>query len=77
MENDLIYELYQSVIEKPEFREVTLKNSFDISWLKSKLENSEYEQLEDMIFDYGNKNDEILFKEGFRSAWNLFLQCCK
>lgn len=77
MDNDRIQEIYQTVIVQPEFSELLQRNNFDISWLKSKLEDEEYEKLEDMIFDYGNQNDEIIFKAGFHYAWDLFLQCNK
>lgn len=74
---DKLSEIYQTVITKQEFYDLFQSNSFDISWLKPKLETKDYLNLEDIIFDYVNKNDELLFKAGFRYAWALFLQCNK
>ncbi len=75
--DDRIREIYQTAITQPEFTQLLKKNDFNISWLKSKLEYEDYEKLEEMIFEYGNKNDEIMFKAGFQYAWDLFLQCTK
>lgn len=77
MDNDKIQEIYQTAITQPKFNEQLRKNDFDILWLKSKLKQDDYVKLEEIIFDYANNNDEILFKAGFQYAWDLFLQCNK
>lgn len=77
MGKDRILEIYQMVISQQEFYNLALENNYDISWLKSKLEEDEYIRLENEILDYGNKNDEILFRAGFQYAWDLFQQCCR
>lgn len=75
MDNDKILEIYVAAINKPEFNEQLQHNSFDVSWLKPKLDQNDYYKLEEIIFDYGNYNDELLFKAAFQYAWDLFLQC--
>lgn len=77
MGSDKLLEIYQMAIAQPELNERLQTNCFDISWLQSRLEKEDYINLEEIIFDYGNKNDEILFKAGFQYAWKLFLQCNK
>lgn len=75
MTRDRITEIFYMIIEKPEYSELLLKNVYDISWLKQRLEYEEYTRLEDIILAYGCKNDEILFSAGFQFAWELFQQC--
>lgn len=54
-----------------------MKNEFNISELKAKLDYEEYYQLEKHILDYSSKNDEILFEAGFCYAWSLFCDCMR
>lgn len=46
MGKDRILEIYQMVISQQEFYNLALENNYDISWLKSKLEEDEYIRLE-------------------------------
>lgn len=77
MNSNRIQDIYLMAITQPEFNEQLRKNDFDILWLKSKLKQDDYVKLKEIIFDYGNNNNEILFKAGFQYAWDLFLQCNK
>lgn len=77
MYKDRIAEIYQTALARPDLNHLLSQNDFDLSWLKPKLEPEEYTKLEEVIFSYGNKNDEILFQVGFQYAWDLFLQCSK
>lgn len=55
--------------------EILMHNDFDIDWLKEKLEHDDYLKLEDYILYYCSRNDELIFRLGFKYAWSLFHEC--
>lgn len=50
-------------------------NNVDLDWLEGKLDKKDYRKLEDYILNLWLKNDELLFRVGFRYAWSLFNEC--
>lgn len=52
-------------------------NDFDIDWLKGELKLDDFLKLEDYILSYCSKNDELIFRLGFKYAWSLFRECVK
>ena len=52
-----------------------MKNNVDLDWLEGKLDKEDYRKLEDYILNLWFKNDEQLFRLGFRYAWSLFTEC--
>ena len=44
-------------------------------WLEGKLERNDYQRLEKYIMNLWLKNDELIFRLGFRYAWSLFSEC--
>ena len=47
----------------------------DLDWLAGKLDKEDYRKLENYILNLWLKNDELLFRVGFRYAWSLFNEC--
>lgn len=70
-----IRDIYESFARSREYNEMLMKNEYDIAWLEKKISEKEFCRLERHILDYSSKNDEILFKAGFRYAWSLFCEC--
>lgn len=52
-----------------------MKNKLDMDWLMGKLEKEDYHRLENYVLDYSSRNDELIFRLGFRYAWSLFTEC--
>lgn len=74
-ENSRIHEIYKGFINSWEYNQVLVRNDFDLEWLKEELEIKDYRKLEDHLLQYCSKNDELLFKLGFKYAWSLFHEC--
>lgn len=72
-----IYEIFEKFTNSWEYNHTLMKNSIDIDWLMQKLEMEDYQRLEDYILDYSSRNDELIFRLGFRYAWSLFSECAK
>ncbi len=72
-----IHEIYNKFADSWEYGLILKHNDFDISWLIEVLESEEYDKLEDYILHYCAKNDELLFRLGFKYAWSLFSECAE
>ena len=70
-----INDIYERYTNSWEFNNVMKHNDFDIDWLKGKLELDDFLKLEDYILSYCSKNDELIFRLGFKYAWSLFHEC--
>lgn len=70
-----IHEIYEKYINSLEYDEIRKNNDFNIDWLDDILEVKDYRKLEKDIFEYSQKNDELLFTLGFKYAWSLFHEC--
>lgn len=49
----------------------------DLDWLAGKLDKEDYRKLKNYILNLLFKNDELIFRVGFRYAWSLFNECPK
>jgi hypothetical protein len=58
-----------------EYNHVMMKNNVDLDWLEGKLDKKDYRKLEDYMLHPCLRNDELLFRLGFRYAWSLFTEC--
>ena len=74
---DIISELYGIMIQGEEFREMASRNRLDLSWIEDRIGREEYKKLENTVVDYSNAVNEVLFRAGFKCAWDLFHQCSK
>lgn len=72
-----IHEIYNKFADSWEYSLILKHNDFDISWLIGVLESEEYDKLEEYILHYCAKNDELLFRLGFKYAWSLFWECAE
>lgn len=70
-----ISDIYEQYINSWEFNDTMVHNKFDIDWLKRELELDDYLKLEDHILGYCSRNDEFIFRLGFKYAWSLFHEC--
>lgn len=70
-----INDIYERYTNSWEFNNVMKHNDFDIDWLKGELELDDLLKLEDYILSYCSKNDELIFRLGFKYAWSLFHEC--
>ncbi|MCI8371014.1 MAG: hypothetical protein HFI75_01175 [Lachnospiraceae bacterium] len=60
-----------------EYNHIMMQNDVDLVWLKEKLDREDYWKLEKYIMNFCLKNDELLFRLGFRYAWSLFTECAE
>ena len=58
-----------------EYNNIMMKNNIDLDWLAGKLDKEDYRKLENYILNLWLKNDELIFRVGFRYAWSLFNEC--
>lgn len=58
-----------------EFNEILMHNDFDIEWLLKELDFDSFRTLENYILYYCSKNNELLFRLGFKYAWSLLHEC--
>lgn len=72
-----IHEIYEQYTNSREFNKILMHNDFDITWLQDELDFEKYRKLENYILSYCSRNDELLFKTGFKYAWALFQECAK
>ena len=75
--NSRIHGIFERFTNTWEYNHVMMKNNVDLDWLKGKLDKEEYRKLEDYILNLWFKNDELLFRLGFRYAWSLFTECAE
>lgn len=72
-----IHEIYERFANSWEYDLILRHNDFNIEDLVGDMELKAYQKLEDYILCYCSKNDELLFRLGFKYAWSLFLECSK
>lgn len=70
-----IHDLYERFTNSWEYNDALMHNDFDIDWLLGELDIENYRKLEDYILYYCSRNDELLFRLGFKYAWSLFHEC--
>lgn len=70
-----IHDIYERYVNSWEFNETLIHNDFDIAWLLDKLDFENYQKLENYLLYYCSRNDELLFRLGFKYAWSLFHEC--
>ena len=70
-----IHDLYERFTNSWEYNDALMHNDFDIDWLQGELDIENYQKLEDYILYYCSRNDELLFRLGFKYAWSLFHEC--
>ncbi len=70
-----IHEIYERYTNSREYNEALMRNDFDIDWLEREVGIEKYRKLENEILYYCSRNDEILFRLGFKYAWSLFHEC--
>lgn len=75
MEEDRISNIYTNFVNSLEYEKRLEKIDIDLSWLEKILDYEEFILLEEMITYHNGLNEEIMFKSGFRYAWELFNQC--
>jgi hypothetical protein len=76
-EGGKIHEIYERFANSWEYDLILRHNDFDIDELVGGMELEAYRKLEDYILEYCSKNDELLFRLGFKYAWSLFTECAK
>ena len=67
-----IHDIYEWYTSSCEFNDDLMHNDFDIDWLERELDFEDYQKLEDYLLYYCSRNDELLFRLGFKYAWSLF-----
>lgn len=72
-----IHEIYERFANSWEYNEILMNHTFDIEWLIDMIDTENYQKLEDYILKYCSRNDELLFRLGFKYAWSLFHECEK
>ena len=75
--NSRIHGIFERFTNTWEYNRVMMKNNVDLDWLEGKLDKEDYRKLEDYILNLWFKNDEQLFRLGFRYAWSLFTECAE
>ena len=73
--NSRIHEIFERFTNSWEYNNMMMKNAVDLDWLEGKLERNDYQRLEKYIMNLWLKNDELVFRLGFRYAWSLFSEC--
>ena len=75
--NSRIHGMFERFTNSWEYNHIMLQNEIDLNWLKEKLDSEDYQELEKYIMDLCMKNDELIFRLGFRYAWSLFTECAE
>ncbi len=70
-----IHEIYEQYTNSQEFNDALMHDDIDIDWLEEKLDIENFRKLEDYILQYCSRNDELIFRLGFKYAWSLFHEC--
>ena len=73
--NSKIHGIFERFTNTWEYNNIMMKNNIDLDWLAGKLDKEDYRKLENYILNLWLKNDELLFRVGFRYAWSLFNEC--
>lgn len=72
-----IHEIYKRFADSWEFDAILRHNDFEIDDLVGDMELGAYRKLENYILQYCSRNNELLFRMGFKYAWSLFMECAK
>lgn len=75
--NSRIHGIFEKYTNSWEYNQIMMQNDVDLEWLVEKLEKEDFQKLEDYIMHLCLKNDELIFRLGFRYAWSLFTECDK
>lgn len=75
--NSRIHGIFERFTNSWEYNHVMMKNNVDLDWLEGKLDKKDYRKLEDYMLHLCLRNDELLFRLGFRYAWSLFTECAE
>lgn len=70
-----LHEIYENYTDNWKYNELLMTEDFDIEWLIDKLDDENYQKLENYILEYTSRHDELLFHLGFKYAWVLFTEC--
>ena len=73
--NSRIHGIFERFTNSWEYNHIMMQNNVDIDWLEGKLEKEDYRKLENYILNLCLRNDELIFRLGFRYAWSLFTEC--
>ncbi len=76
-EDNKIHEIYERFASSWEYDLIMRHNDIDIEDLVGDMELKAYRKLEDYILSYCTKNNELMFRLGFKYAWSLFMECSK
>ena len=76
-EDNKIHEIYERFANSWAYDLILRHNDFDIDGIVGDMEIKVYRKLEDYIIQYCTKNNELLFRLGFKYAWSLFIECSK
>ena len=73
--NSRIHGMFERFTNSWEYNQIMMQNDVDLDWLEEKLDREDYRKLEKYIMNFCLKNDELIFRLGFRYAWSLFTEC--
>ncbi|EOS43477.1 hypothetical protein C809_03876 [Lachnospiraceae bacterium MD335] len=73
--NSRIHGIFERFTNSWEYNNIMMKNNIDLDWLAGKLDKEDYRKLENYILNLWLKNDELIFRVGFRYVWSLFNEC--
>lgn len=73
--NSRIRGMFERFTNSWEYNHIMMQNDIDLDWLEEKLDGEDYRKLEKYILNLCLKNDELIFRLGFRYAWSLFNEC--
>ena len=73
--NSRIHGIFERFTNSWEYNHIMMQNDVDLDWLEEKLDRGDYRKLEKYIMNLCLKNDELIFRLGFRYAWSLFTEC--
>jgi len=75
--NSRIHGMFERFTNSWEYNHIMMQNDVDLDWLEEKLDRDDYRKLEKYILNQYLKNDELIFRLGFRYAWSLFSECAE
>lgn len=75
--NSRIHGMFERFTNSWEYNHIMMQNDVDLDWLEEKLDREDYRKLEKYIMNLCLKNDELIFRLGFRYAWSLFTECAE
>ena len=75
--NSRIHGMFERFTNSWEYNHIMMQNDVDLDWLEEKLDKDDYRKLEKCILNQYLKNDELIFRLGFRYAWSLFSECAE